>query len=146
MWSRDMQKETLLSLPQTMATGNLVDLVKTSAMSPIKDELSLLFGGCPFWKNDIYLTNFCLVKLIVKIIPSHDFWGYRKGQPARIYRPGFINKQIMLYFETKIFFHNWVGLEKKLVTFPLFSSCLYISRNDPWIVKYVWIKRDDVTK
>ena len=68
-----MQKETLLSLPQTMATGNLVELVKTSAMSPIKDELSLSFGGCPFWENDIYLTNFCLVKLIVKRIPSRDF-------------------------------------------------------------------------
>ena len=24
---------------------------------------------------------------------------------------------------------------KKLVTFPLFNSCLYSSRNDPWIVK-----------
>ena len=39
MWSRDMQKEALLSLRQAMATGNLVNLEKTSEMSPIKDEI-----------------------------------------------------------------------------------------------------------
>ena len=39
MWSRDMQKEALLSLRQAMATGNLVNLKKTSEMSPIKDEI-----------------------------------------------------------------------------------------------------------
>ena len=33
-----MQKEALLPPPLTMATGNLVNLDKTSEMSPIKDE------------------------------------------------------------------------------------------------------------
>ena len=33
-----MQKEALLLPPLTMATGNLVNLEKTSEMSPIKDE------------------------------------------------------------------------------------------------------------
>ena len=33
-----MQREALLSLPQTMATGNLVNLEKTTETSPIKDE------------------------------------------------------------------------------------------------------------
>ena len=41
----------------------------------------------------------------------------------------------MSYLEIKIFFHKLVDFEKKLVTFSLFNSCLYISRNDPWIVK-----------
>ena len=41
----------------------------------------------------------------------------------------------MSYLEIKIFFHKLIDFEKKLVTFPLFNSCLYISRNDPWIVK-----------
>ena len=41
----------------------------------------------------------------------------------------------MLCLEIKIFFYKLVDLEKKLVTFPLFNSCLYISKNDPWIVK-----------
>ena len=41
----------------------------------------------------------------------------------------------MLYLEIKIFFHKLVDLEKKLVTFPLFNFCLYISKNDPWIEK-----------
>ena len=38
MWSYDMQKEALLPPPLTMASGNLVNLEKTSEMSPIKDE------------------------------------------------------------------------------------------------------------
>ena len=33
-----MQKEALSPAPLTMATGNLVNLEKTSEMSPIKDE------------------------------------------------------------------------------------------------------------
>ena len=33
-----MQKEALSTAPLTMATGNLVNLEKTSEMSPIKDE------------------------------------------------------------------------------------------------------------
>ena len=41
----------------------------------------------------------------------------------------------MLCLEIKIFFYKLVDLEKKLVTFPLFNSCLYISKNDTWIVK-----------
>ena len=41
----------------------------------------------------------------------------------------------MSYLEIKIFFHKLVDFEKKLVNFPLFHSCLYASRNDPWIVK-----------
>ena len=41
----------------------------------------------------------------------------------------------MSYLEIKICFHDLTDFEKKLVTFPLFNSCLYISRNDPWIVK-----------
>ena len=36
--SRDIQKEALLPPPLTMASGNLVNLEKTSEMSPIKDE------------------------------------------------------------------------------------------------------------
>ena len=52
----------------------------------------------------------------------------------------------MLYLEIKILIQKSVDFERKLVTFPIFNSCLYISRNDHWIVKYVWIKRDDVTK
>ena len=43
--------------------------------------------------------------------------------------------KIMLCVEIKIFFYKLVDLENKLVTFPLFNSCLYISKNDPWIVK-----------
>ena len=38
MWSRDLQKQALLPPPLTMVTGNLVNLEKTSEMSPIKDE------------------------------------------------------------------------------------------------------------
>ena len=38
MRSHDMQKEVLLPTPLTMATRNLVNLRKTSEMSPIKDE------------------------------------------------------------------------------------------------------------
>ena len=38
MWSRDMQKKTLVPPPLKMATGNLVNLKKTSEMSQIKDE------------------------------------------------------------------------------------------------------------
>ena len=38
MLSRDFQKQALLPPPLTMATGNLVNLEKTSEMSPIKDE------------------------------------------------------------------------------------------------------------
>ena len=41
----------------------------------------------------------------------------------------------MPYLEIKIFFHKLVDFEKKLVTFSLFNCCLYISRDDPWIVK-----------
>ena len=41
----------------------------------------------------------------------------------------------MLCLEINIFFHKLVDLEKELVTFPLFNSCLYITKNDPWIVK-----------
>ena len=44
MWSRDMQKEALLSPPLTMATGNSVNLEKTSEMSPIKDEFLASFS------------------------------------------------------------------------------------------------------
>ena len=33
-----MQKEVLLPTPLTMATGHLVNLKKTSEMSPIKEE------------------------------------------------------------------------------------------------------------
>ena len=38
MSSRDLQKQALLPPPLTMGTGNLVNLEKTSEMSPIKDE------------------------------------------------------------------------------------------------------------
>ena len=38
MRSRDMQKEALLPPPLKVATGNLVNLEKSSEMSPIKDE------------------------------------------------------------------------------------------------------------
>ena len=41
----------------------------------------------------------------------------------------------MLCLELKIFFHKLVDLEKKLVTYPLFNSCLHIRKIDPWIVK-----------
>ena len=47
MWSRDMQKEALLPPPLTMATGNLVDLEKTSEMPPIKDEFL-----ASYWKQN----------------------------------------------------------------------------------------------
>ena len=36
--SRDIQKEALLPLPLTMAFGNIVNLKKTSEMSPIQNE------------------------------------------------------------------------------------------------------------
>ena len=45
-----MQKEVLLQPPLTMATGNLVNLEKTSEMSPIKDE---------------YLTSYSKQKLLI---------------------------------------------------------------------------------
>ena len=38
MRSRDIQKKTLIPPLLTMATGNLVNLKKTSEMSQIKDE------------------------------------------------------------------------------------------------------------
>ena len=38
MGSRDFQKQALLPPPLTMVTGNLVNLEKTSEMSPIKDK------------------------------------------------------------------------------------------------------------
>ena len=40
----------------------------------------------------------------------------------------------MLRLEIKIFFRKLLDLEKKLVTFPLFNSCLCVSKNDLWIV------------
>ena len=36
MWSHDMQKEAFFPSPLPMATGNLVNLERTSGMSPTK--------------------------------------------------------------------------------------------------------------
>ena len=99
-----------------------------------------------FLENDNYLTNFLLIKPIVKRIPSRGFWAYKKGQSSRIYRPGFMDKHdhVISWNKDLLSQVSWFG--KKQVTFSLFNFCLYISRNDPWILQYVWIKRNDVTK
>ena len=51
MRSRDLQKESLLPLPLTMATGNLVNLEKISEMSPIKDEFLASYSKQNFWQK-----------------------------------------------------------------------------------------------
>ena len=50
----------------------------------------------------------------------------------------------MSHLEIKIFFHKLADLTK-LVTFPLFKSSLYISRNDPWIVKNYALAKVEIT-
>ena len=53
MWSRDMQKIALSPPPLTMFTRNLVNLEKTSEMSPIKDEFLASYSR----QNLIILTE-----------------------------------------------------------------------------------------
>ena len=61
----------------------------------------------------------------IKRIPSCDFWAYEKGQSARIYRSGFIEKNDHVIPWNKDLLLQVSWLEKKLVTFPLFNFCLY---------------------
>ena len=46
-----MQKEALLPPPLTMTTGNLVNLEKTSEMSPIKDKFLASYSKQNFLNN-----------------------------------------------------------------------------------------------
>ena len=46
-----MQKEALLAHLLAMATGNLVNLEKTSAMSPINDEFSAFYSKQNFGRK-----------------------------------------------------------------------------------------------
>ena len=46
-----MQKEALFLPPLSMATGNLVNLEKTSEMSPIKDEFLASYSKQNFWQK-----------------------------------------------------------------------------------------------
>ena len=61
-----------------------------------------------------------LVKPIVKRIPSRDFWAYKKGQSARIYRPGFVDKydHVMSWNKDLLSQVSWLG--KKTSDFSTF--------------------------
>ena len=108
---------------------------------------SLLFLRFHFFFNQqctMYLLKFSLSKLILVsyFLKAKDFCTYKKGQSSRIYGLGFIDKHDHViswnkYFilQVTIFFYK-CSFEKELVTFSLFNSCLYISKNDTWIVKY----------
>ena len=60
MWSCDLQKQALLPHPLTMAAGNLVNLEKTSEISPIQDEFlasnktKLLIVLAENWKKSAF--------------------------------------------------------------------------------------------
>ena len=49
MWSRDMQKKALSLPPLKMAPGNVVNLEKSSEISPIKDEFLASSLKQNFW-------------------------------------------------------------------------------------------------
>ena len=71
---------------------------------------------------------------------------YEKGQSAKIYRPGFIEKDdhVISWNEDLLSQVSWLEKENYWLFHFLISGD--ISRNYSWFVKYTWIKRDDVTK
>ena len=114
-----------------------------------------LFGECPSWKNDNNLTNFLLVKPIVKRIPLRDFWAYKKGQSARIYRLGFIGKHdhVISWNKDLLSQVSWLG--KKTFHFlisayisaeiipelwNMYGSNEMTSLNNIIFKKYLWCK------
>ena len=115
-----------------MSTLEKCQLANGFSVSIVNCDGNTLLSAKKRVEESKYLSKFCSCKLnIVSYIlkskgsPSLDFWAYEKGQSARIYRPGFINKNDEINLEIKIFFHKEVDLKKKLVTFPLFNFCLY---------------------
>ena len=118
----------------------LLSAKKSFTIFTIIFKISLFFNQ----QCTMYLLKFSLSKLILVsyFLKAKDFCTYKKGQSFRIYGLGFIDKHDHViswnkYFilQVTIFFYK-CSFEKELVTFSLFNSCLYISKNDPWIVKY----------
>ena len=72
----------------------------------------------------------------MKRTPSRYFWVYQKGQSARIYRPGFINKNDHVISWNKNLVPQISWLDKKNSDFST-----DISRGDNWFVKYTQINR-----
>ena len=90
---------------------------------------------CP--QKKLYSCKLIIVSNILKAkeSPRVTFARTKRVSQAYFTDQDFLINIIMSYLEIKIFFHKLVDFEKQLVTFSLFNFCLYISRNDPWIVK-----------
>ena len=88
--------------------------------------------------NKVFVKKLLSWKLIIvsNILKAKESPRLTFTRTKRVSQPEFSEKDlyinmIMSYLEIKIFFHKLVDFEKKLVTFSLFNSCLFISRNDP---------------
>ena len=108
-----------------------------------------------FLENDNYLTNFLLIKPIVKRIRSRGFWAYKKGQSSRIYRPGFMDKHdhVISWNKDLLSQVSWLG--KKTFHFlisayisaeiipelwNMYGSNEMTSLNNIFFKKYLWCK------
>ena len=126
----------------------LLSAKKSFTIFTIIFKISLFFNQ----QCTMYLLKFSLSKLILVsyFLKAKDFRTYKNVQSFRIYGLGFIDKHDHLiswnkYFilQVAIFFYK-CSFEKELVTFSLFNSCLYISKNDPWIVKYCTLVKVEI--
>ena len=85
-----------------------------------------------FYINNVLVKNFATFSNMFKlsnIFKAKESPRVTFERRKRVSQPEFTDQDlqinmIMWYLEIKIFFHKLIDFEKKLVTFPLFNSCL----------------------
>ena len=71
----------------------------------------------------------CKLNIVSNILKVKESPRLTFERTKSVSQPRFIDKYVMSWNKDLLSQVSW------LVTFPLFNSCLYISKNDPWIVK-----------